>query len=110
MVGIKTGHPVKRQKIIFSHQLQLCGKKKELHLTGKKVYNIMENWIPSTLSLSGQVVDLFPLQKEHFPELLKLAAEKRIWEFYIFDGTDAQKFSSSLHVALAEKEKGTQFP
>jgi len=70
----------------------------------------MTNWIDHWTVLSGQVVDLIPLQKEHFPELVKLSKDKRIWEFYIFNWYDSEKFLDVLKSAIVEKEKGTQFP
>lgn len=64
----------------------------------------------ATTFLSGQAVDLIPLEKVHYPELEKLSNEKRIWEFYVFDGTNSEKFLETLNCAIAEREKGTQFP
>ena len=70
----------------------------------------MTNWIHHLTVLSAQVVDLIPLQKEHFPQLVYLSKDKRIWEFYIFDWYDSEKFLDVLKIAIVEKEKGTQFP
>jgi len=70
----------------------------------------MANWIDRSTVLSGQVVDLIPLENEHFAELEKLSKDKRIWEFYIFEWYDSEKFLDVLKSAIVEKEKGTQFP
>ena len=70
----------------------------------------MNNWVPYPVLLKGQVVDLISLDQKHFEELGKLALEKRIWEFYAFDGSNADTFRSILNTALAETEKGTQLP
>jgi RimJ/RimL family protein N-acetyltransferase len=70
----------------------------------------MNNWIPPDTILKGETVELIPLEKKHYPELEQLSKEKRIWEFYIFDGTDSSKFLPTLDSALAEKEKGNHFP
>ena len=59
--------------------------------------------------LRGGSVDLIPLKKEHFPELIKLSKDKRIWEFYVLDGTDEKRFLETLHGAFTESEKGNQF-
>ncbi len=70
----------------------------------------MDHWIKYPTTLTGQTVDLLPLEKEHFAELETLARDKRIWEFYTFDGSDPIKFSSVLSSALIERAKGNQFP
>lgn len=60
--------------------------------------------------IDGDSVQLRLLTKDHFPELLHLAEDKRIWEFYVFDGTDKSRFADILQLALDEKSKGTQVP
>lgn len=70
----------------------------------------MSTWINQSTILKGKVIDLIPLKEEHFTELEKLSKDKRIWEYYIFDGTDPVKFSEALNSAIREKEKGVQFP
>jgi RimJ/RimL family protein N-acetyltransferase len=64
--------------------------------------------MPTTLN--GKFVDLISLSKEHFSSLRLLAREKRIWEHYIYDGSDPTKFDEILESALVEREKGSQFP
>jgi RimJ/RimL family protein N-acetyltransferase len=70
----------------------------------------MTNWIPYPTTLTGETVTLLSLQASHFEELHTLAAEKEIWKHYLYDGTDASRFSELLRSALNEREKGTQFP
>lgn len=70
----------------------------------------MVQWIKYPTFLKGEVVDLIPLEKEHFTELGNLAKEKRIWEFYTLDGTDSKVFSEALNNAIIERENGVQFP
>ncbi|MDQ3022434.1 MAG: GNAT family N-acetyltransferase [Bacteroidota bacterium] len=70
----------------------------------------MTNWIKDTTFLRGYDVDLLPLDRKHFSELEKLSKDKRIWEYYIFDGTDSEKFLETLDFGIAEREKGNQFP
>jgi RimJ/RimL family protein N-acetyltransferase len=55
-------------------------------------------------------VDLISLNKEHFSDLRLLAKDKRIWEYYVYDGSDPAKFDEILESALVEREKGFQFP
>ena len=39
---------------------------------------IMASWINHPTTLKGETVDLIPLEKEHFAELIALAEDKRI--------------------------------
>lgn len=68
------------------------------------------HWITYPTSLSGEIVDLIPLEKEHFPELISLSKEEKIWQFYVFDGANTEVLTTVLNQALLEREKGTQFP
>ena len=70
----------------------------------------MDNWISYPTTLRGQTVDLISLEKEHFAELEALAKDKRIWEFYAYDASDPDKFSSIFNAALIERANGNQFP
>lgn len=70
----------------------------------------MSNWIKQSTILKGKVVDLIPLKEEHYNELEKLSKDKTIWKYYIFDGTDTEKFFEALNNALEEKKKGAQYP
>ena len=67
-------------------------------------------WINKDTHLDGESVILIPLEKNHFPELADIASDKRIWEFYIFDGSNLEKISNALDRALTEKERGRQLP
>ncbi|MCW3126856.1 MAG: family acetyltransferase [Bacteroidetes bacterium] len=70
----------------------------------------MSTWITHPISLTGEVVSLLPMEREHFPALIALAQDERIWEHYIFDGTDPVRMQEVLEDALAQREKGTQYP
>ena len=70
----------------------------------------MANWITYPLTLTGQTVDLLSLNEEHFPALESLAKDKRIWEFYAFDGSAPDVFAKILSSTIPERDKGTQFP
>ena len=68
------------------------------------------NWIPSNTLLTGDTVDLVPLSVLHFDELIKIARDQRIWEFYSFDMSTDEKVRLRLAEALTLKEGGIQFP
>lgn len=69
----------------------------------------MTNWVKYPIILEGQTTRLISLNENHFPELLELAKEKRIWEFYPFDGTDTNRFTAFCNNCLRDREKGTRF-
>ena len=66
--------------------------------------------IKNPIILEGETVTLISLEKEHFPVLESLAKDKKIWEFYPFDGTSSEKFIAAFELALIERNNGTQFP
>ena len=70
----------------------------------------MTNWITYPTTLTGQVVDLIPLDKKHISTLEFLAKDKKIWEHYTFDGTNSDTFLNILNSAFTEKDNGTRFP
>ena len=70
----------------------------------------MSNWITYPLALTGEIVELRSLGKEHFTELEVLAKDKRIWEFYAYDGSNPDTFLKIFTSAITEREKGNQFP
>jgi RimJ/RimL family protein N-acetyltransferase len=70
----------------------------------------MTDWITYPLTLEGQSVILSSLDNDHFGELDTLAKDKRIWEFYVYDGSDSKTFLNVMNAAIVEREKGNQFP
>ncbi|HOY08389.1 MAG TPA: GNAT family protein [Saprospiraceae bacterium] len=68
------------------------------------------HWINEPVTLRGQTVDLIPLEPAHFAELSVLATDKRIWEFYVYDASVPEKFTSIFESAFTEKQNGSQFP
>jgi RimJ/RimL family protein N-acetyltransferase len=69
----------------------------------------MTNWITHPQTLSGKVIELISMTSEHFPELIALANDKRIWQHYTYDGTDPARFKTILEGALTDMENGSQF-
>ena len=70
----------------------------------------MTNWISYPTTLPGQSVNLLSLNMEHFTELDALAKDKRIWQFYAYDGSNPITFLNIFTSAISEREKGNQFP
>jgi RimJ/RimL family protein N-acetyltransferase len=67
-------------------------------------------WIKHPTTLTAENVDLIPLDKSHFAALTGLAQDRRIWEFYAMDGSDPVKLVNAYDSALAERERGNQYP
>lgn len=70
----------------------------------------MTTWIQHPITLEGQIVQLITLNKDHFSELEVLASDKRIWQYYVYDGTDSTRFRAVLKSAMDEMLNGTQLP
>lgn len=66
--------------------------------------------IPYPSILSGELIELRPLEKAHFAELDALAKEPRIWEFYTVNGGNTESLTKSLQGGLDDRDKGTQYP
>ena len=59
--------------------------------------------------MKGESVELVPMMKEHFSDLIDLAKDKRIWEFIPINMSNEQKCSEAFYKALVERDQGTQF-
>jgi RimJ/RimL family protein N-acetyltransferase len=68
------------------------------------------NRIPHPLVLSNALVELIPLERGHFDEIISLAKDERIWKYYVLDGSDPEIMLPTLEDALAEREAGRQYP
>lgn len=67
-------------------------------------------WIIHPVILSGTTVNLIPLEKEHFEELYVAASDKELWKLIPTDCSEKETFYATYHFALAEREKGNQYP
>lgn len=68
------------------------------------------NWMKNKIVLKGELVELIPLQEEHFEQLELLARERKIWEFIPINMNTKEKCLQELKKAIIEHENGTQFP
>jgi N-acetyltransferase len=68
------------------------------------------SWIKTPLTIPGRSVDLVSLEPGHFPVLETVAQDKRIWQFYAYDGSNPAVLRSTLEAGLADRERGSQFP
>ncbi|HZY36447.1 MAG TPA: GNAT family protein [Mucilaginibacter sp.] len=63
-----------------------------------------------SVKLSGKTIELIPLNKGHFAELDRLAKDSRIWESFLFDGSDSAKLMDAFKAAISGKKKSHQYP
>lgn len=66
-------------------------------------------WVEHPTVLHGTNIDLLPLEEGHFDELISLAADKRIWEFYVGDWSVPDKFKEVYLGSIRKREKGTEY-
>jgi len=71
--------------------------------------NMNKNWIPHLTILTGQTVDLLPLQKEHVEELYLAASDKELWEHTPKDCSVKEIFENVYAASLIESEKGNEY-
>lgn len=69
-----------------------------------------QNWIPHPTILTGQVIELVPLEQSHFPQLLEAASDKKIWEFYPGDWSKKELFEKIYHSTLTLRDRGQEYP
>jgi len=69
-----------------------------------------ETWIKHPTILKGDVVDLIPLEKEHFEELSLAASDKRIFEYFPSDVSVKEIFLKVYNTAIEDRDKGTCYP
>jgi len=68
------------------------------------------SWIKHPTKLSGNIVELIPLEKEHFDALYEAANDPRVWQYLPFDGTIREKFDAAYNLALEERAKNNHYP
>ncbi len=69
-----------------------------------------EQWISHPTILTGEIVELVPLEKEHFEKLFAAGSDKKLWELISVDCSKRETFNVTYNFALAEREKGNQYP
>lgn len=60
--------------------------------------------------LSGEQIELIPLEKTHFEELFIAASDKELWALIPTDCSDKITFVKTYEFALTERENGNQYP
>lgn len=68
------------------------------------------NIIQGNLVLEGEKVKLVPLDNAHFPALLQVAADTRIWEHISIDLSQPDRLTTHLKSAVLKRATGEQYP
>lgn len=68
------------------------------------------DWIGHPVVLEGERVRLVPLERTHFPALLTVGADKRIWEYMSVDGSDQSRLLQLLESAVLKRATKEQYP
>lgn len=68
------------------------------------------SWIRHPVILNGKTIELIPLEKKHFDELLHAASDNRIWEFYPGDWSVKERFEEIYNSTLSMREHGLDYP
>lgn len=61
-------------------------------------------------TLKGKIVELYPLQKTHEPDLFKESNHKDIWEHFTENGFGKLNFSKYIDNAISKRYEGQQYP
>ncbi len=70
---------------------------------------MLMNWLLHPVVLEGERVKLVPLDSDHFPELLKIGAQEKIWEFISINGAEEQILLAHLRSAVLKRATGEQY-
>ncbi len=66
-------------------------------------------WLPHPIRLDGRRVRLEPISEAHIPELVRLGADKEIWQHLPTDGSEEGRLSRELRTAILNRAQGTQY-
>ncbi len=68
------------------------------------------NWIQHPVILEGEKVKLLPLEHAHFDELLAIARQEKIWEFFSVKGSDEDIMLNHLRSSILRRQNGEVYP
>ena len=68
------------------------------------------NWIQHPVILEGEKVKLIPMEHAHFPDLVAIARQEKIWEHFSVNGTDENTLLSHLRSFILKRPTGEQYP
>ncbi len=67
-------------------------------------------WIQHPVILEGQKVKLLPLDHAHFSDLLEIAKQDKIWEFFSVKGNDEEVMLNHLRSSILRRQNGEVYP
>ncbi len=68
------------------------------------------NRIQHPVILQGENVKLVPLDHDHFPQLIDVAKQEKIWEFFSVKGSDSGTLLKYLKSSVLKRPTGEQYP
>lgn len=68
------------------------------------------NWIQHPVILEGSRVKLIPLENSHFPDLLEIGKQEKIWEHISINGAERERLLQHLKSAVLKRATGEQYP
>ncbi len=71
--------------------------------------NDNQPWIKHPTTLKGNIVELIPLERDHFDALYEAAKDPVIWQFHPYDCSVRDKFDEVYSMALDEREKRNHY-
>ena len=71
---------------------------------------MQSNWIKQPAILTGEKVQLVPLERKHVDELLPLTKDKSLWQFFPKDYSVEKIFFDSIDEMITGRENGTHYP
>ena len=68
------------------------------------------NRIQHPVILEGEKVKLLPLEHGHFHDLLAIARQEEIWEFFSVKGYDEEVMLNHLRSSILRRQNGEVYP
>ena len=68
------------------------------------------NWIQHPVVLEGEKVKLVPMEHAHFPDLVEIAKQEKIWEHFSVNGTEKDTLLRHLKSFILKRPTGEQYP
>lgn len=67
-------------------------------------------WIKHPTILSGDYVELVPLEKIYFDDLYNAASDSVLWKYYPIDCSNRETFEYYYNLGLIERDNGNHYP
>lgn len=72
--------------------------------------NTNKHYVQHPTILTGETVELLPLEQHHIAILEQVATDKRIWEHFLFKCNEPGELRNMLGPVMLDRETGKQYP